>query len=1054
MNPDKIDPPKEEITSCLNILDIACYLNSSGDRGDLWKFLSRQMRNSKEPLSGLSKEEQIANCLKQLTNPEIFKDKIVAVLSSDHQILNLTQHSLTCHYQLKEENIKKVDLATSSSGLFKANALLEENIVDFVLLLEYDTTESATYLFVLKDGQDCKIPSLCTIDIKQLNHLPEKSLFDNQLPGYIIVDNSSALKTIYKAFDEHETAVTILEYNKNKKLLPDLFALVLSLATKSMFPCSKAIPDTPVAKEDYSSFYFVESFRPWVNPQKPNMPVPRIGALIKNDGDHFISVKIVEQSNQMIVFDQMFENELVLLSASSKDELIENLYLLSELISRNHDIKLSELAYTINCQFNAIQTEYRLGIVASTLTDLDSKAKKAVEIVETESQFEIPGIHYKKEGNSANEKTAYLLPGLGSAYENMLWDLYLVHPVTREIFDLFDQTANEFSNTTLPSRFIYPGKSNSNNKRGQLIDHEFAVVAVLIASYALDSILKEAHLKPDAYLGMSTGEFGTYILNGYTNIEEAGKFFYEMSVDVARQIPDEKIKDLVSINIFAPVKDVEKQIKALRLDVYLIADLGPEHIIATGDKKSIELLKSNLWKSGIVSHKMPTPIPYHTPLVADSISDDEANKFSKAIAISEVSVPSWVCSIKSLAPTNERAVTDLCKNLFKRPIYFRETIESMYTDGISQFIEVGPNGILTTKVKEILKDREHSAFASNLSNTTSVSQLNHLIAELYVSGKNPNLSLFYENRNLKPIEELISPEIELQSTIDEKNVDHVPTPVENLLVSSYFSTLNNLHATTVNASTELLRDYFQAYKSKSHTTSLPVGDETAILTCIDEYDVNQIIESSYQTYFLDSELRQLENNFSNEERRKQWIMGRIAAKLSISHLLESKFNQKIDMKAIEILYKENGAPQVILNSKSVQNQQAVVVSISHTDGLACALSMLNTDSKTVGVDIEKIRNIDKNLNDLVLSQSESDLVLKEENPGKSFLKVWTAKEALFKAIGGKSIIQFKLKKIDSARNTVELINEDVQYNITTTELGNYIISYCSNHSKSMLATSV
>ena len=66
-------------------------------------------------------------------------------------------------------------------------------------------------------------------------------------------------------------------------------------------------------------------------------------------------------------------------------------------------------------------------------------------------------------------------------------------------------------------------------------------------------------------------------------------------------------------------------------------------------------------------------------------------------------------------------------------------------------------------------------------------------------------------------------------------------------------------------------------------------------------------------------------------------------------------------------------------------------SLSHCNG---AVTIALSD-KNVGVDIERVKNIDKRLIDYVASEEERDKILTDED----FFKVWTAKESLVKALG-------------------------------------------------------
>ena len=65
--------------------------------------------------------------------------------------------------------------------------------------------------------------------------------------------------------------------------------------------------------------------------------------------------------------------------------------------------------------------------------------------------------------------------------------------------------------------------------------------------------------------------------------------------------------------------------------------------------------------------------------------------------------------------------------------------------------------------------------------------------------------------------------------------------------------------------------------------------------------------------------------------------------------------------------------------------------ISHSKGIVC----LVTSSKDVGVDLEVIRTINKDLKDFVSSNDEKKFIHDDE----TFLMIWTNKESLLKCLG-------------------------------------------------------
>ena len=100
------------------------------------------------------------------------------------------------------------------------------------------------------------------------------------------------------------------------------------------------------------------------------------------------------------------------------------------------------------------------------------------------------------------------------------------------------------------------------------------------------------------------------------------------------------------------------------------------------------------------------------------------------------------------------------------------------------------------------------------------------------------------------------------------------------------------------------------------------------------------------------------------------------------------------------------------------NAEGVYISISHSgDAVACAVSC-----DPVGIDIEKIRPVNRKLAHYVCSEKELSFVLPEKEGGEElsdsaaerFFAVWTAKEAVYKKEGGavKSLREIETLPID------------------------------------------
>src|SRR3989344_1532277 len=119
------------------------------------------------------------------------------------------------------------------------------------------------------------------------------------------------------------------------------------------------------------------------------------------------------------------------------------------------------------------------------------------------------------------------------------------------------------------------------------------------------------------------------------------------------------------------------------------------------------------------------------------------------------------------------------------------------------------------------------------------------------------------------------------------------------------------------------------------------------------------------------------------KKRQESILGKIALKKAYN-----LFNQSaISYKKIKILKDKIGVP-------SIKNNQKLSCSISHSFGYAGAV----VGDKTIGIDIEKIRNHKKELVNYILLPEELEYVL-ERNFNLTITKTWVIKEAVLKAIG-------------------------------------------------------
>tara|TARA_B110000259_G_scaffold145630_1_gene164045 strand:- start:9843 stop:10556 length:714 start_codon:yes stop_codon:yes gene_type:complete len=158
--------------------------------------------------------------------------------------------------------------------------------------------------------------------------------------------------------------------------------------------------------------------------------------------------------------------------------------------------------------------------------------------------------------------------------------------------------------------------------------------------------------------------------------------------------------------------------------------------------------------------------------------------------------------------------------------------------------------------------------------------------------------------------------------------------------------------------------------------------------------------------YLSKEEKNFYVSLSNMYQKDAYLLGRIAAKRAISHLVKIK-----DLKGFSILNGIFGQPVV-----SGVNISGIQISISHKNDMAIAVAFF--DFTPLAVDLEKIRL--GSLEEIKSQLSQSEVNNFAHNDSMATL-LWTVKESLSKALKTGLMTNLKIYEIS------ELIRKDHYY---------------------------
>ncbi|MGH8929117.1 MAG: beta-ketoacyl synthase N-terminal-like domain-containing protein [Egibacteraceae bacterium] len=446
-----------------------------------------------------------------------------------------------------------------------------------------------------------------------------------------------------------------------------------------------------------------------------------------------------------------FDAEVVILSASDRPALIEHGEQLRRVLAANPDLAVVDLAYTLNCPSSAIPTT-RLAIVATSIADLETKLARALGRLAdpTCDRIEEPsGVYYTDAPLYAAGALAFLFPGLGTQYVNMLADLCVHFPEVRSWFDGMDRVSREGEHGRLPSQVVFPPPGGSTGDPAMLRATDTGGTAVFVANQALYSLLSRLDLRPHAMLGHSLGDFSALGAAGALAVDDEAELIRQSLLLQGVHEPLHR-EGRIPTGVLLAVGTLEReQVLALVQRsggaLAVAMDNCSHQIVLGGSTEATAEAAEQLRQAGAVCTTLPVDCAYHTPAFAEY--SDHFHGFYEQLEFRPPRIPVYSCVTAGQYPNEPEALRKLTADQWSQPVRFRQTVEALYADGARIFVEVGPGGHLTAFTDDILRGRPHLAVPADLAHRTGVTQLAHLVGLLAAHHVPMNLEYLYARRS-------------------------------------------------------------------------------------------------------------------------------------------------------------------------------------------------------------------------------------------------------------------------------------------------------------------
>jgi acyl transferase domain-containing protein/NAD(P)H-dependent flavin oxidoreductase YrpB (nitropropane dioxygenase family)/NAD(P)-dependent dehydrogenase (short-subunit alcohol dehydrogenase family) len=554
---------------------------------------------------------------------------------------------------------------------------------------------------------------------------------------------------------------TMIGHTKATAGIAGLMKASLSLYHKILPPHGFLNNPSAVLGDKNAPLYLLDNAQAWLNSK--DYPRRAAASAFGFGGTNF-HVVMEEylgeyRSSKQVVPSDKFPAELFLFSGKDKNELAEKLQNIQNILAKNPDIYLRDLAFACAKEYNNEDTS--IAIIATDFAQLEKNIAATLANLTDEKSALPKGVYL---GNAHAGKLAVLFSGQGSQYTGMLSDVATQFPICSNVLSEADRHLEKafglrFGEGINLSNFVFPRGAYDQESKKQaeekLKSTDVAQPALGAVEAAIWQLMQSFGLKADMLAGHSYGEFmAMYAANkiDFADLMKVSEARGRLIIDKANDsAANQEMQKQVSLNTVLPfllptnsakednlgtmaaVKasrlDVEALIKNIK-DVVIANHNAPQQVIISGSKHGIDQAEKVFANSGKSFIQIPVAAAFHSPFVeparealAEVINSLDWQSGSDAI----------VYSNNTAKPHADTNIKKAMANHLVGSVEFVAQIEAMYNDGARVFLELGPKNVLTKLVGQILGDKPHSAIAFD-DNGRGVTGMLHAFGQLLCAG--------------------------------------------------------------------------------------------------------------------------------------------------------------------------------------------------------------------------------------------------------------------------------------------------------------------------------
>ena len=282
-------------------------------------------------------------------------------------------------------------------------------------------------------------------------------------------------------------------------------------------------------------------------------------------------------------------------------------------------------------------------------------------------------------------KIAFVFSGQGAQYPGMGKSLYENSALAKTLYD----SAEEIRPGTMAQSF--------DGTEEELKITANTQPCLYLVDLAAALALRENGVEPSAVAGFSLGEVAALAFGGAYSFEDGFKIVTARGEAMSKACENSEKTAMCAVLKLSEEKVVELCKKHERL--YPVNFNCPGQVSVSGLCESVDALAEEIKAEGGRAVPLAVAGAFHSPFMAEA-----ASEFASELAKYELRTPNLpVYSNLTAEPYGEN-VPESLENQIKNPVLWQKTIETLISEGYTEFIEVGAGKTLCGLIKKTSKD--------------------------------------------------------------------------------------------------------------------------------------------------------------------------------------------------------------------------------------------------------------------------------------------------------------------------------------------------------------